>query len=164
MFAAQKMRHSLMGNTIYLVSGVNPLKILVTKAGSLNARLAKWSILLSQYDIIFVPQKAVKGQSLADFLEAHPLRENSKLQEELPDEAVYCTEVASRPTSKAWEMYFDGASRTDEKGRPTSGVGIVFIIYYSRRQHDQAFRHFVGVMFQQRVRIHGADYGNGTSS
>lgn len=37
-------------------------KILVTKAGSLNAQLAKWLILFSQYDIIFVPQtKAVKG-------------------------------------------------------------------------------------------------------
>lgn len=107
MFAAHKMRHYLIGNTIYLVSGVNLLKILVTKAGSLNARLAKWSILLSQYDIIFVPQKLEsnrrKGQALADFLGAHPPpfhnKENSKLQEELPDEAVYCTEVASRPTS-----------------------------------------------------------------
>lgn len=39
MFAAHKMRHYLIGNTIYLVSGVNLLKILVTKAGSLNARL-----------------------------------------------------------------------------------------------------------------------------
>lgn len=37
-------------------------------------------------------------------------------------------------------------------------------LYYSQRQHDPAFLHFVGVMFQQRVRIHGADYGNGTSS
>lgn len=49
------------------------------------------------------------------------------MQKELPDEAVYCTEVASRPTSKAWEMYFDCASKTDEKGRLKSGVGIVFI-------------------------------------
>lgn len=85
MFAAHKMRHYLIGNTDSLVSGVNPLKILVTKAGSLNARLAKWSILLEQYDIIFVPQKAAKGQALADLLGAYPLRENFKLQEELPD-------------------------------------------------------------------------------
>lgn len=51
MFAAQKMQHYLIGNTIYLVSGVNPFKILVTKAGSLNAQLAKWSIPLSKYDM-----------------------------------------------------------------------------------------------------------------
>lgn len=72
----------------------------------------------------------MKGQALTDLLGvgAHPLQENSKLQKELPDEAVYCAEVASRPTSKAWEMYFDCASKTDEKGRLKSGVGIVFII------------------------------------
>lgn len=67
----------------------------------------------------------MKGQALTDLLGAHPLQENSKLQKELPDED--CTEVASRPTSKAWEMYFDCASKTDEKGRLKSGVGIVFI-------------------------------------
>lgn len=163
MFAAHKMRHYLIGNTCGLVSGVNPLKILVTKAGSLNARLAKWSILLEQYDIIFVPQKAVKGQALADLLGAHPPRENFKVQESLPDEAVYCTEVASRPTSKAWEMYFDCASRTDEKGRPTLGLGKVFITPEGN-MIPYSFTYFVGVMFQQRVRIHGSDYGNGTSS
>lgn len=68
MFAAQKMQHYLIGKTIYLVSGVNPFKILVTKAGSLNARLAKWSIPLSKYDMTEYLY-AVKGQ---DFLEAHP--------------------------------------------------------------------------------------------
>lgn len=72
MFAVQKLRHYLLSNTIRLISRVNPLKILVTKAGALNARLAKWSILLSQFDIVYVPQKAVKGQALADFLAAHP--------------------------------------------------------------------------------------------
>ena len=47
MFAIQKLRHYLLSQTVYLVSLVNPLKTLVTKAGSLSARLAKWSILLS---------------------------------------------------------------------------------------------------------------------
>ena len=61
MFAVQKLRHYLLSNTVYLMSMVNLLKVLVTKAGSLNARLAKWSILLSQFDIRYVPQKAIKG-------------------------------------------------------------------------------------------------------
>jgi hypothetical protein len=76
----------------------------VTKAGSLNARLAKWSRLLSLHNIP-TKKRAVKGKALEDLLEAHPLWENFQLQEELPDEAVDCIEVASRPTSKAWEMY-----------------------------------------------------------
>ena len=58
----------------------------MTKPGSLNSMLAKWAILLSQYDMLFVPQKAVKGQALADFLAAHPVLESSKLHEDIPDE------------------------------------------------------------------------------
>lgn len=142
MFAAHKMRHYLIGNTDSLVSGVNPLKILVTKAGSLNARLAKWSILLEQYDIIFVPQKAAKGQALADLLGAHPLRENFKLQEELPDFEWQSTALKSHQDP---EMYFDCASRTDDKGRPTLGVGIVFITPEGNMIPLRAFTDFVGV-------------------
>ena len=58
----------------------------MTKPGSLNSRLAKWAILLSQYNMLFVPQKVVKGQALADFLAAHLVPESSKLHENIPDE------------------------------------------------------------------------------
>ena len=77
-FAVQKMRHYLVGQTIQVISRVNPLRILMTKPAVLNSRLAKWGILMSQYDMVFVPQKAVKGQALADFLAAHPVPETSK--------------------------------------------------------------------------------------
>ncbi|XXG53660.1 hypothetical protein AAC387_Pa03g1722 [Persea americana] len=55
MFAIQKLRHYLLSNTVYLILRINLLKLLVTKAGSLIAWLAKWSILLSQFDIRYVP-------------------------------------------------------------------------------------------------------------
>ena len=58
------------------------------KPGSLNSRLANWAILLSQYDITFVPQKAVKGQAFADFLAAHPVSEMSKLHTDISDEVI----------------------------------------------------------------------------
>jgi len=60
-FAIQKMRHYLVGQTIHVISRVNPLRILMTKPSSLNYRLANWAILLSQYDMTFVPQKVIKG-------------------------------------------------------------------------------------------------------
>ena len=65
---------------------MNPLRLLMTKPGSLNSRLAKWALLLSQYDMIFIPQKVIKGQALAEFLAAHPVPEYSKLYEDIPDE------------------------------------------------------------------------------
>jgi len=58
----------------------------MTKSGSLNSRLAKWAILLSQYDMLFVPQKAIKSQALADFLTTHSVSESSNLHEDIPDE------------------------------------------------------------------------------
>jgi len=60
-FAVQKTQYYLVGQTIHAVSRVNLLRILMTKPGSLNSRLANWAILLSQYDMTFVSQKAVKG-------------------------------------------------------------------------------------------------------
>ena len=56
-FAVQKMRHYLVGQTINVISKVNPLRLLMTKPSLLNGRLAKWAILLSQYEIHFLPQK-----------------------------------------------------------------------------------------------------------
>ncbi|XXG59262.1 hypothetical protein AAC387_Pa04g1373 [Persea americana] len=120
MFAVQKLRHYLLSNTVYLISRITLLKVLVTKTGSLNARLAKRFILLSQFDIRYVPQKAIKGQALADFLVEHPLPKDSPLRDDLPDEPVYSVETSSPNAS--WNMYFDGATRTNEKGKPISGI------------------------------------------
>ena len=60
----------------------------MTKPGSLNPRLANWDILLSQYNMTFVPQKTVKGQALADFLAAYPVPKNSKTHIGIPDEVI----------------------------------------------------------------------------
>jgi len=36
--------------------------------------------------MLFVPQKAVKGQTLADFLATHPIPESAKLHEDISDD------------------------------------------------------------------------------
>ena len=61
----------MVGQTIHVISKVNPLRLLMTKPSSLNGRLAKWSMLLSQYEMQFLSQKVVKGQAVADFLAEH---------------------------------------------------------------------------------------------
>jgi len=86
----------------------------MTKSGSLNSRLVKWALLLSQYDMLFVPQKAVKGQTLADFLAAHPVSESSKFHEDIPDE-VFESNITSE--DEVWQIFFDGASRIGPKGK-----------------------------------------------
>jgi len=74
--------------------------------------------------MLFVPQKTVKGQALADFLVAHPAPESSKLHENIPDE-VFESNITSE--DEVWQMFFDGASRIGAKGKIIAGVGVVFI-------------------------------------
>ena len=101
-FAVQKMRHYLVGQTINVISKVNPLRLLMTKPSSLNGRLKKWAILLSQYEMRFLPQKAVKGQAMADFLAEHPDPRVTKLNEDFPDEVA---EVCLTQTSFGGQIW-----------------------------------------------------------
>ena len=103
-FAVKKLRHYMMAHKIRLVSRVDPLKYLMTRP-MLTGRLARWAIILTEFDISFTPQTAVKGQALADFLAAHPIPDDSPLACDFPDEEVLNLEEES-----TWEMYFDGAS------------------------------------------------------
>ncbi|CAL8087444.1 unnamed protein product [Prunus armeniaca] len=82
----------------------------------LSGRIAKWSLLLSEFEIKCVPQKAIKGQALADFLAAHPTPDNMELPADLPDEEVFTTEALT------WQLYFDRPAR-----RNRVGAGLVFI-------------------------------------
>ena len=59
-FAIQKMRHYLVGQTIHVISRINPIRVFMMQEGSLNWRLVRWVMLLCQYDIYFTQQKAVK--------------------------------------------------------------------------------------------------------
>jgi len=80
-----------------------------------NAIITKWSVgkmgqLLSQYEMQFLLQKAVKGQTM-------------KLYEDLPDEI---TEVCLTKTSfegQVWQLFFDGASRIGPRANIVAGVG-----------------------------------------
>ncbi|XP_024196030.1 uncharacterized protein LOC112199214 [Rosa chinensis] len=82
--------------------------------------MAKWALLLNQYEIIYIQAKAVKGQALADFLADHPIPADWEISDELPDEEVFNTEVLP-----AWQMFFDGSSRADG-----AGASVVFISPY----------------------------------
>ncbi|GAA0148076.1 hypothetical protein LIER_07616 [Lithospermum erythrorhizon] len=58
----------------------------------LSNQLARWYLQLQQFEIIYVLQKAVKEQILADFLADHPLRAEWELCDDLPDEDVMSVE------------------------------------------------------------------------
>ncbi|XP_024164333.1 uncharacterized protein LOC112171367 [Rosa chinensis] len=92
--------------------------------------MAKWALLLNQYEIIYIPAKAVKGQALADFLADHPIPADWEISDDLPDEEVFNTEVLP-----AWQMFFNGSSRADG-----AGAGVV-VISPQRQILPYAFTH-----------------------
>ncbi|KAL0383101.1 UNVERIFIED_CONTAM: hypothetical protein Scaly_0597400 [Sesamum calycinum] len=65
-FSIQKLKHYFQSHSIHLVSKANPLKYVMAKP-VLSDRLAKWYLQLQQFEITYVPQKAVKGQVLVEF-------------------------------------------------------------------------------------------------
>ncbi|KAG9453425.1 hypothetical protein H6P81_006329 [Aristolochia fimbriata] len=83
----------------------------------LSGRLAKWALFLSEFEINYVPQRAIKGQALANFLGDHPVLAEWELTEEFPDEEIFLVEVLP-----PWEMYFDGATR-----RNGAGATVLFV-------------------------------------
>ena len=123
-FALKKLRHYMLAHGIQLVARADPIKYLLSQP-TLTGRLAKWVLLMTEFDITFVPQKAVKGQALVEFLAAHPVPDDSPLIAELPDQEVFTTEIEA-----PWELYFDGASRVEDtlNGAPRrrAGAGLVF--------------------------------------
>lgn len=54
---------------------------------------------------MYIPQKAVKGQHLLDFLADHPIPDDWKLTDELPDEYAMFIDI-----TPLWKMYFDGVA------------------------------------------------------
>lgn len=126
-FAIKKLRHYMLARQVILISKVDPLKYLMTRP-MLTGRLARWAIALTEFDIVFFPQKAIKGQALADFLATHPVPDNSPLSCEFPEEQTLHIEEGE----PLWKLYFDGASSIrpclgPEIPKVRVGVGLIFV-------------------------------------
>jgi ribonuclease HI len=102
-FTSQKFRHYMLAHTIKLVTKIDPLKYLLSKA-TLIGRLAKWVMILSEFDIHYIDRRAIKGQAIADQLADAPLQAVNSMQIEFPDADIFTI-----TTKKSWALYFDGS-------------------------------------------------------
>src|SRR5436190_21968940 len=82
---------------------------------------------LSQYDMHFLPQKAIKGQAIADFMAENPTPGSIRLYEDIPDEAAEVHLAQMTLEDQVWQMFFNGASRVNPSGDLVAGVGIVLV-------------------------------------
>lgn len=107
--AAVKLRHYMVVTTVQVISKVNLVRYLLHRP-HLNGRLGKWALTLMEYQFKHVPQSAIRGQVLADFLADHPSLE------------IDLTEVAQQEVvlTRRWVLQFDG-SVTHKR----SGAGLI---------------------------------------
>ncbi|XP_060179392.1 uncharacterized protein LOC132609432 [Lycium barbarum] len=110
-WVAQKLKHYLSSYTTYLISRLDPLKYIFQKPMP-TGRLAKWQILLTEFDISYVTRTAMKAQALADHLAENPVDEEYEpLKTHFPDEEVSCLEEVILDNDPGWKLFFDGALR-----------------------------------------------------
>ncbi|CAL8134521.1 unnamed protein product [Prunus armeniaca] len=125
-FTAVKLRHYMLPYTIYIIAKTDLIKYMLTRP-MLRGRIGKWTLALTEFAFRYVPQKAVKGQAVADFLADHPGEEIENMDSldianaDLLTRAHTCLNNPIYSVHLTpWKLYFDG-SKTDI----TSGAGIV---------------------------------------
>ncbi|CAL2228343.1 unnamed protein product [Prunus armeniaca] len=125
-FTVVKLRHYMLPYTIYIIAKTDLIKYMLTRP-MLRGRIGKWTLALTEFAFRYVPQKAIKGQAVADFLADHPGEEIENMDSldianaDLLTRAHTCLNnpiylVHLTP----WKLYFDG-SKTDI----SFGAGIV---------------------------------------
>ena len=110
MVATRKLRPYFQAHMI-IVPTKFPLKQILQRPEA-SGRLAKWSIELGEFDILFKPRTTIKGQALADFIAEFTYQ---------PTSLELVKELEPSPNS-LWHLYVDGFS-TDN----CSGVGIILV-------------------------------------
>jgi len=122
-WTANRLRQYMLSHTIWLISKMDPIKYIFEKA-ALTGRIARWQMLLSEFDILYVTQKAIKGSALAEFLAHQPINDYQPMQPEFPDEdimALFATEE-DEDDERKWILVFGGASNA-----LGHGIGVVLI-------------------------------------
>ncbi|XP_012461464.1 uncharacterized protein LOC105781468 [Gossypium raimondii] len=78
--------------------------------------MARWQILLSEFDIVYVSQKAIKGSAIVDFLASRALEDYEFVNFDFPNEdLIYVANTEENPQrDHVWRLKFDGASNATE--------------------------------------------------
>ncbi|CAL8151983.1 unnamed protein product [Prunus armeniaca] len=113
-FIAVKLRHYMLPFTIYIIVKTDLI---------LRGRIGKWTLALTKFAFKYVPQKAVKGQAVADFLADHPgekIENMDSLDIANVDLFTRAHTCLNNPIYLVhltpWKLYFDG-SKTDIASR-----------------------------------------------
>ena len=121
-WASRKLRQYMLYFNMRLISHMDPIKYIFEKP-ALTGKISRWQMLLSEFDIVFVTRKAIKGQAIANYLADQPLNDSELSESLFPNKDVMALEL--EPDSVEpwhWKLYFDGAANSTR-----NGVGAVLV-------------------------------------
>ncbi|KAM2681554.1 hypothetical protein EV2_013197 [Malus domestica] len=110
-FTASKLRHYMLPSVTQVIAQIDVIRYMLTRP-IVKDQIGKWTMALSEFSLQYVPQKAIKGQALADFLAQHPSPYG------FGGNDVEIGMVETR--NNYWTTYFDGSSTSS-----SAGVGVV---------------------------------------
>ncbi|CAL8152483.1 unnamed protein product [Prunus armeniaca] len=117
-FTAVKLRHYMLPFIIYIISKIDLIKYMLTRP-MLRGRIGKWTLALTEFAFRYVPQKAIEGQAVADFLADRPGEEIENMDSLDIANATLLTRAHICLNNHIysvhltpWKLYFDG-SKTD---------------------------------------------------
>lgn len=104
-WATRKLRQYMLYHTTLLVSRMDPIKYIFKKP-AFSGRVAKWQMLLTEYDIDHVTQKAIKGSAVADYLAQGALSNFESIEADFPDGSLMTlTREPGKPESEGVEKF-----------------------------------------------------------
>ena len=106
-FFAFKLRHYMLAYVVCVIAQIDVVKYMFSRP-ILSGKLGKWSLSLVEFNLVYVPQKVVKGQALVAFLADHPCIDVIDFNESLVLEVT------------PWKLFFDGS-----KSEQGAGIGVV---------------------------------------
>ena len=107
---------------LHLSSRLDPLRYLFDRL-TLDGRLMRWLVLLTEFDIQYVSQKSIKGNIFAYHLASLPTIKSRLVDDDFPkEEFVAMTRLSS------WRMYFDGVAN-----HSGCGIGVLLVSPQSDR-------------------------------
>ncbi|XP_059671149.1 uncharacterized protein LOC132316693 [Cornus florida] len=125
-YSAMKLRIYMLPVVMYIVSQIDLIKYMLLRP-LITRRIGKWSLALMEFSFKYIPQKAVKGRGLAEFLADHPSTEIA---------TEVCDEVDSLYLEhSSWTLLFDGLCISDGGGAK--------IVIISLRKRKTSFSFFL---------------------
>ena len=113
-------------HTVRVISKTDSIEYILSRL-VLSGRLSKCIAVLKQHDLIYMLQRAVKGQTSTDFLADHPVPDDWELNDNLPAGEVFVISILP-----PYEMYFDSAAWQD-------GIGARVILVSLRNTSSRTY-------------------------